>query len=103
VPASADALVAGWVMNEISDTSRAELLPRLLDRARRRTRILIVEPIAMTISPWWPEWSKAFEHAGGRADEWKLPVELPDLIRRLDKSTGLRHDQLKARSLFVGR
>ena len=103
VPTSADALIAGWVMNEISDAARAGLLPRFLDLAARGTRILIVEPIATTISPWWPEWSAAFERAGGRADEWKLRVELPDLIRRLDKSTGLRHDQLKARSLYVGR
>jgi hypothetical protein len=98
-----DALIAGWVMNEISDTARAELLPRFLDLAKRGTRILIVEPIATRVSPWWPEWAQTFEGAGGRADEWKLKVELPDLIRRLDRSSGMRHDQLKARSLFIQR
>jgi SAM-dependent methyltransferase len=103
IPTSADAVMAGWVMNEISDTARAELLPRLLDLAARGTRILIVEPIATRVSPWWPEWAEAFGDAGGRSDEWKLPAELPTLIRRLDKSSGLRHDQLKARSLFAGR
>jgi hypothetical protein len=103
IPTSADAVMAGWVMNEISDTTRAELLPRFLDLAARGTRILIVEPIATRVSPWWPEWAKAFEEAGGRSDEWKLRAELPTLIRRLDKSSGLRHDQLKARSLFAGR
>lgn len=103
IPTSADAVMAGWVMNEISDITRAELLPRFLDLAARGTRILIVEPIATRVSPWWPGWAKAFENAGGRADEWKLRAELPTLIRRLDKSSGLRHDQLKARSLFAGR
>ena len=101
LPSSVDAVIAGWVMNEITDDQRAELLPRFLDRAARGTRVLIVEPIATRVSPWWPEWAKAFEQAGGRADEWKLRVELPDLIRRLDRSSGLRHDQLKARTLFI--
>lgn len=90
-------------MNEITGATRAELLPRFLDLASRGTRILIAEPIATRVSPWWPEWAKAFAQAGGRADEWKLRVELPDLIRRLDRSTGMRHDQLKARTLFAGR
>lgn len=103
VPPSVDALIAGWVINEIGDAARAALLPQFLDLAKRNTRILIVEPIATRVSPWWPEWAKAFEQAGGRADEWKLRVELPDLIRRLDRSSGMRHDQLKARSLYVGR
>jgi hypothetical protein len=103
VPPSADGVIAGWVMNEIGDAVRAELLPRFLDLAARGTRVLIVEPIATRVSPWWPEWARQFEHAGGRADEWKLPVDLPDLLRRLDRSTGMRHDQLKARSLYAGR
>ena len=103
VPASVEAVIAGWVVNEITGAARAELLPRFLDLANRGTRVLIVEPIATRVSPWWPEWARQFEQAGGRADEWKLRVELPDLLRRLDRSTGLRHDQLKARSLFMQR
>jgi hypothetical protein len=62
---------------------------------------LIVEPIATRVSPWWPEWAHAFQSSGGRADEWKFRVELPDLLKRFDRAAGLRHDELKARSLFV--
>jgi hypothetical protein len=102
VPASVDALIAGWVMNEVSDDTRRTLLPRFLDLAARGTRVLIVEPIATRVSPWWPEWAAAFTRAGGRADEWKFRIELPDLLRRLDRASGLRHDELKARSLFTG-
>jgi hypothetical protein len=103
IPSTADALIAGWAVNEISDTARKESLPRFLDLARRGTRVLIVEPIATRVSPWWPEWAAAFENAGGRADEWKFQTELPDLLRRLDRATGMRHDQLKARSLYLRR
>jgi methylase of polypeptide subunit release factors len=101
VPPSADALVAGWVVNEVSEQMRKELLPRFLDLARRGARVLIVEPIATSVSPWWPEWSAAFQTAGGRADEWRFRLELPMLLRRLDKAAGMRHDELAARSLWL--
>jgi hypothetical protein len=61
--------------------------------------VLIVEPIATRVTPWWTEWTSAFEAAGGQADEWRVRVELPDLLRRLDRATGMRHDELTARSL----
>jgi hypothetical protein len=28
-------------------------------------------------------------------------VELPELLKRLDHAAGMRHDELKARSLFI--
>jgi hypothetical protein len=102
VPRSVDGLIAGWVVNELDDEGRRELLPRLLDLAARRVRVLIVEPIATAVSPWWPEWAAAFQAAGGRADEWRFRIELPDLLRRLDKAAGMRHDELTARSLWAG-
>jgi hypothetical protein len=102
VPTSVDALVAGWVVNELDDRRRADLLPRLLETAARGVRVLVVEPIATSVSPWWPEWSAAFTSAGGRADEWRFRMELPALVRRLDKAAGMRHDELTARSLWAG-
>ncbi len=101
VPQSADALIAGWVLNEVNDETRTSLLPKFLDLAARGTRVLIVEPIATRVSPWWPEWASVFESAGGRADEWRFRVELPDLLRRLDRASGMRHDELTARSLAL--
>jgi hypothetical protein len=101
VPKSADALIAGWVLNEVIDETRSSLLPKLLDVAARGMRVLIVEPIATRVSPWWPQWASAFESAGGRADEWRFRVELPDLLRRLDRASGMRHDELTARSLAL--
>ena len=98
---SADAIVLGWVINEIDAAAREALLPKLLAAAKAGTRVLIVEPIATRLSPWWPEWTRAFATVGGRADEWRFRVELPDLLRRLDRAAGLRHDELTARSLYA--
>jgi hypothetical protein len=102
VPSSADALIAGWVVNELDDSSRTKLLPRLLQATARGVRVLVVEPIATSVSPWWPEWTAAFAAVGGRADEWRFRIELPTLLRRLDKASGMRHDELTARSLWAG-
>ena len=102
IPTSVDAIVAGWVMNELAPDVRDQLLQRLLTAAAAGCRVLIVEPIATRVSPWWPSWADAFIAAGGRADEWKFRVALPDLVRRLDRASGMRHDELKARSLYAG-
>jgi predicted nicotinamide N-methyase len=98
-----DAVVAAFTVNEGDDATRERLLTRLLEASTNGTRILIVEPIATSLLPWWPTWQRAFEAAGGRADEWRFRPHLPDLVKRLDQAAGLRHDELTARSLYVKR
>src|SRR5258705_423315 len=39
--------------------------------------------------------------AGGRADEWRFAVDLPPLLRTLDKAAGLNHRELTVRSLWL--
>lgn len=101
LPQDADAIVAAFTVNEVADTQRAAWLVRLLEAASRGARVLIVEPIARSAVPWWPEWRQAFETAGGRADEWRFRMPLPDLVRRLDRASGLRHDEITGRSLYL--
>lgn len=103
LPSSTDALIAGWVLNELSDQARNSLLPRVLEVAKRGVRVLIVEPIAARMTRWWADWTTAFQSVGGRADQWRFPIELPPLLRRLDKAAGLRHDEITARSLWLRR
>ena len=95
-----DAVLAAWTVNELDDRGRDALLPRLLRAAERGARLLVLEPIARGIAPWWDAWSRAVEGAGGRADEWRLRVELPDLLARLDRAAGLDHRELTARTLY---
>lgn len=101
LPHRPDAIVSAFTVNELADAGRAALLPRLVEAAETGTRVLIVEPIATTIVPWWPEWQRAFESAGGRADLWRFRLPLPDLVKSLDRAAGLRHDELTGRSLYV--
>jgi SAM-dependent methyltransferase len=93
-------LVAAYVLNELPTATRERLESRLLDVATRGTSILIIEPIARSVAPWWDRTASRFAAVGGRADEWRFPVELPAPLLLLDKAAGLDHRQLTARSLF---
>ena len=45
----------------------------------------------------------AFRAAGGRADTWRFKAVLPERMRLMDKAAGLHHQELTARSLWLGR
>jgi hypothetical protein len=100
-PRGTRAAVAAFTLNEVTGDVRARLGRQLLDAAASGAAVLIVEPLARGIAPWWDGWVEAFAAHGGRADEWRARVELPDLVRRLDRAAGLDHRELKARTICV--
>ena len=95
-------IVAAFSINEITDRARDALLPRLIDRSLGGDRILVVEPLAGFVAPWWKEWRAAFESKAGRSDEWRFRLELPEVVARLDRAAGLNHRELTGRSLWLG-
>ena len=94
-------IVAAYTVNELADPARDELLAALLRAQAARARVLIIEPIARRVTPWWKGWESAFLAAGGRADEWRFPSTLAKRQRDLAKAAGLRPDALTARTLFM--
>ena len=72
----------------------------MLAAADRGTRVLVLEPIARTVVPWWDASAKRIEAAGGRVDEWRFLANLPPLLQLLDKAAGLNHVEIKVRSLY---
>jgi SAM-dependent methyltransferase len=97
-PSDTSFVVAAFVVNELKEADRAVLLQEFIRLKAGTIRLLIVEPISTRISPWWPEWLAAL---GGRADEWKVRVDMPPLVKRLAKAAGLRPEVLTARSLLI--
>jgi hypothetical protein len=95
-------ILAAYAINELADSVRAVLLPRLIEAGQRGATVLIIEPIARRLAPWWSAWESAFTAAGGRADEWRLASALPPRQRQLAKSAGLNPQELTARTLFLG-
>lgn len=102
VPRGPASFVAAFTLNELPDDQRRKLLKTLLDRTATGDSLLIVEPIAKRTVPWWSEAQALVERAGGRANEWRIPVALPSIVQKLDKAAGLRHDAITGRSLMVG-
>jgi protein-L-isoaspartate O-methyltransferase len=94
------AAVAAYVLNELPDAARARVEDRLIDAAGRGARILVIEPIARSITPWWDLTASRVAATGGRSDEWRFAIDLPPLVRLLDKAAGLDHRTLKVRSLY---
>ena len=92
------AIVAAFVLNELSDEARERWRNVFL---RSASPVLIVEPIAKKLSPWWDEWADTFIAAGGRSDEWRFPAELPERLALMDKAAGLNHRELTGRSLYL--
>jgi len=80
-------IVAAFAVNELANDSRAALLTRLVDRAHQGDRVLVVEPLARSIAPWW--------------DEWRFRVELPPIVAKLDRAAGLDHRELTGRSIMT--
>lgn len=94
-------IVAAFTLNEMPGAARDRAGDLLADAASAGDAILIIEPLAGSAAPWWTTWCERFAGVGGRADSWRLRATLPDIVARLDRSAGLDHRELKARSLYV--
>jgi len=101
VPDGPAAILAAFAVNELAADVRDDVLHRLVGRAGRGDRVLVVEPIAGAAAPWWARWRQAFESAGGRADEWRVRAELPPIVEKLDRAAGLNHREITGRSLWI--
>ncbi len=96
-----DAIVAGWVLNELSSDARARVEQQLIDAASTGTRVLILEPIARSVVPWWDASAARVAAVGGRADEWRFEADLPPLLKLFDRAAGLDHRELTVRTLYL--
>jgi hypothetical protein len=95
-----DAIVAGYVLNELSPPGRSRILKTLIDAASRGARVLVLEPISRRIAPWWDDAAAQLGAAGAQTAEWRFRVDLPGILATLDKGAGLDHRELTARSIY---
>ncbi|MDQ3168732.1 MAG: hypothetical protein M3Q55_01185 [Acidobacteriota bacterium] len=92
------ALVAAFTLNELDAPARERILSSALSGRRE---MLVIEPIARGVTPWWDAAAAAVVARGGRADDWKLPLTMPARWKLLDRAAGFRRDHLTARSLWL--
>ena len=73
-PAPGLGILAAYTINELPDDLRSAWLTRVLDARARGATVLVIEPIARRMAPWWRGWEDRFLAAGGRSDEWRFDV-----------------------------
>jgi hypothetical protein len=100
-PARGAGVIVAFTANELAAGARERLLERLLRAASHGSPVLVVEPIARRVSPWWPAWRDAFAAAGGREDEWRERPALPPSLALLGKAAGLDPRELTGRTLVL--
>ena len=96
-----DVVLAAYVLNELAESARARVEHALMAAADRGARVLVLEPIARAVTPWWDTTAAAVVARGGRADEWRFPIERPPIVTLLDKAAGLDHRELTVRTLYL--
>jgi len=101
LPGNEATILLGYTVNELAPEHRRSLKQRLLAATEKGASVLIVEPIARRLTPWWNEWTATFAARKPRTDDWRLPIELPEPLSTLDKAAGLNHRELTARTLWI--
>ncbi|MBX3461185.1 MAG: methyltransferase domain-containing protein [Planctomycetes bacterium] len=94
-------IVAAFTINELDEADREKLWRELERQVQGGSRLLVLEPLATRIAPWWQDWAGRVAALGGRADEWHFDNELPERVHLLGKSAGLRPERLGAKSLWA--
>ena len=97
---SGDLAVAGWMLNELADPARDALLDALGRAARRGAQLLVLEPLAGRVSPWWDAAAARLAPEGVASALAKGAFARPDWVARMDRAAGLDHRSLGARLLF---
>jgi predicted RNA methylase len=95
------AVISAFTINELAAENRALFLHEFLEIHRSGLPVLVVEPIARKLTGWWDDWTTEIAAAGGRADEWRFQVPLPERLALMDRAAGLDHREITGRSLWL--
>ena len=95
------AVIAAFTINELDVENRARFLREFLGIRQSGLPVLVVEPIARKLTEWWNDWTTEIVSAGGRADEWRFHVPLPERLALMDRAAGLDHREITGRSLWL--
>jgi ribosomal protein RSM22 (predicted rRNA methylase) len=93
--------IAAYTLNELADDVRSRVETQLCERAQRGGRVLILEPLARGVVPWWDKTAERMTALGGRADEWKLSIDPPPIVRLLGTAAGLTYRELRFRTMLL--
>lgn len=102
-PQKGDLILLSFVLNEMTESQRKVLHSKLLHHLEKGAGILIIEPIARHITPWWDSWLQSFlPWSYSQANLQKAwPVQTPQMWFESHHGAGFHHQRWKARSLWI--
>lgn len=90
-------IIAGWSINELAKADRDQLLEVLGQLLERGATLVILEPLARGVAPWWSEWTDRLAPRQVQASDVKADVDLPPPLDGLSDAAGFRKKELGAR------
>jgi hypothetical protein len=102
-PRGRDPVVLAFAANELVEAARRQLLLDLgAGRAGGRT-LLVIEPLAGRVAPWWSNWGRSLGEGALAVHlyEWRRRLHRPEWIAKMDRAAGLDHGELSARVLGI--
>jgi hypothetical protein len=88
-PAGDLGIIAGWAVNELPDGTRDRLLSLIEQALTDGASLLVIEPLARGVAPWWDHWAATLAPLGVVGADCRFSLALPPLIADLAKSAGL--------------
>lgn len=98
-PVAGDLVVFGWCLSEMDEADRAASFKYLAGALRKGSALLIAEPLAGRILPWWKDWQEELALEGIRGEVIRVAIDRPLFIQDMDKASGLDHQVLGCRIL----
>jgi hypothetical protein len=86
-----------WSINELRPVDRENLLRIVKDERPSSTSVLVIEPLARGVTPWWDDWARRLD---ANVAEWRFDVELPAELAQIREAAGFRREALTARTLW---
>jgi SAM-dependent methyltransferase len=96
-----DLACLGWCVNELLEPARDAIFVGLVTAVERGAGLVVTEPLATGVTPWWRDWVAAFAEHGGASFEARSRLALPAYVKQLDRAAGLDHQEIGARVLCV--
>ena len=76
-----------------------DVLDQLLQRG---ATLVVLEPLARGVAPWWDEWAARLAPRGVRENDVKAEVDLPAPLDAFSDAAGFRKKELGVRVMYSG-
>ncbi len=94
-------VIAGWSINELPKPERAQLLDTIDHLVGRGVTLVILEPLARGVTPWWDEWVERLAPHEVLACDVKGEAGLPPPLDSFSDAAGFRNKLLGARVMAI--